>query len=421
MSVKEQKKKPKERVEDIRYSGAVPKEVLDEMTPEIITQYYLWDEVTKREIELYPWLILPLIREVFGRSYPKEVEIKLIATEYVVRRIHKGDGSTLSSIYADIAMLLENRDVYHLESQMKTDGGLVLRMLEYDIHMGLAYGTGSFRTEMAEGAELEIRMPRSAILYLGNADNVQPEETCLIRFADNSTHTYRVPVVKVQGYTPQMIGEKHLAMLIPFLPIRFRRYLGKKKSSGCDRASEEVKKELTEFIRECIMIIDREKRNGELTELAGKDIMEFLSITCSHLLKDEPELNKEVHGIMEPTILLTREKAAIEIKLIREQAEEEKQQILEQAEEEKQRILEQVEEEKQRILEQMEEEKQQILEQVTKEKQQAKERLENSIRNFVERNQKSGQNRQQIKEDIQAVFSLEETQAEEKMRKYWKS
>jgi len=118
--------------------------------------------------------------------------------------------------------------------------------------------------------------------------------------------------------------------------------------------------------------------------MAGIDIVEFLSVTCSHLLKDEPELGKEVHGIMEPTILLPREKAAIEIKLIREQAEEEKQQILE-------------------------------------EKQQTEERLENSIRNFVERNQKSGQNRQQIKEDIQAVFSLEETQVEEKMRKYWKS
>ncbi len=408
MSVKEQKKKQGERVEDTRYSGAVPKEVLDEMTPEIITQYYLWDEVTKREIELYPWLLLPLIREVFGRSYPEGAEIKLIATEYVVRRLHKGNGSTLSSIYADIAVLLDNRDIYHLESQMAAEGGLVLRMLEYDIHMGLTYGTGGFRSGTAGGAELEIRMPRSVLLYLGNADNVEQEEKCLIRFADDTTHLYKVPVVKVQGYTLRMIEEKHLAMLIPFLPIRFRKYLGKKKDGANRHAPEEVKKELTEFIRECIMIIDREKKNEELTETAGKDIMEFLSITCSHLLKDEPELDKEVHRIMEPTILLTREKAAIEIKLIREQAEEEKQRILEQAGEEKQRILE----EKEQFQKQAEEEKQQL-------QQQAEEKLENSIKNFVEINQKSGQNLQKIKEDIQIVFSLEETEAEEKLRKYW--
>ncbi len=381
MSVKEQKqqqRKQSERVEDIRYSGAVPKEVLDEMTPEIMTQYYLWDEVTKREIELYPWLILPLIREAFGRSYPKGVEIKLIATEYVVRRIHKGDGSTLSSIYADIAVLVGNRDVYHLESQMKADKGLVLRMLEYDIHMGLVHGTEGSQTESKEGAELEIRMPRSVILYLGNSDNVEQEEVCLIRFADDTTHSYRVPVVKVQSYTPQMIEEKHLAMLIPFLPIRFRRYLGKKKSSSSGHTPEEVKKELTEFIRECIMIIDREKRNGELTGMAGMDIMEFLSITCSHLLKDEPELDKEVHEIMEPTILLPREKAAIEIKRIQEERD-------------------QLQEEKQRAIE----------------------KLENGIRSFVERGQKSGQNRQKIKDDIEIVFLLEEAEAEEKMQRYW--
>ena len=48
-------------VEDIRYYGAIPDEILEEMTPEIIEQYYLWDEVAKKEIERYPWLILPLI------------------------------------------------------------------------------------------------------------------------------------------------------------------------------------------------------------------------------------------------------------------------------------------------------------------------------------------------------------------------
>ncbi len=35
----------------------------------------------------------------------------------------------------------------------------------------------------------------------------------------------------------------------PFLSIRFRRYLGKKRSRWSGHALEEVKKELTEFIR----------------------------------------------------------------------------------------------------------------------------------------------------------------------------
>ena len=105
-------------VEDIRYYGAIPDDIFEEMTLEIIEQYYLWDEVVKKEVERYPWLILPLIQEVFHKVYPENAEIRLITTEYVVRRIHKDGGSALNSIFADIAVQIENRDIYHMECQM---------------------------------------------------------------------------------------------------------------------------------------------------------------------------------------------------------------------------------------------------------------------------------------------------------------
>ena len=59
--------KQKDIVEDTRYYGTIPDEILEEMTPEIIEQYYLWDEVAKKEVERYPWLILPLIRKYSTR------------------------------------------------------------------------------------------------------------------------------------------------------------------------------------------------------------------------------------------------------------------------------------------------------------------------------------------------------------------
>ena len=98
------REKQQDIVEDIRYYGAIPDEILEEMTPEIIEQYYLWDEVAKKEVERYPWLLLPLIQEVFHKGYSGNAEIRLIATEYVVRRIHNDSGSTLNSIFADIAV-----------------------------------------------------------------------------------------------------------------------------------------------------------------------------------------------------------------------------------------------------------------------------------------------------------------------------
>ena len=371
------KGKVQEKIEDIKYHEIIPDEVLEEMTPEIIEQYFLWDEVIKREIELHPWLLLPLIREVFHKTYPKGIRIRLVATEYVVRRIHKEKGSTLNSIYADIAVQIGSRDIYHLECQMNKDNDMILRMLEYDIHIGLAHEAQYLSKKASAVIKPEMQMPRSVILYLNHLDNMPSEEKCLIRFADGTTHEYCVPVMKVQNYTIEMIEEKHLSILIPFLPIRFKKYFSGKKEGEKKPVSESVKKHLTEFIQECIMIIDREKENGTLTDTAGKDIVEFLSITCSHLLKNEPELSEEVQKIMKPTIKLTREILGEEISELKNL--------------------------------------------VKLEREKAAEEIEDSIKKSVMRNQQNGQTRQEVKEYIQDIFSLSEEKAEEKMKQYWKN
>ena len=47
------------------------------------------------------------------------------------------------------------------------------------------------------------------------------------------------------------------------------------------------------------------------------------------------------------------------------------------------------------------------------------ERHMNAIRNTIEKYCSSGLSRQEVKENIQDIFSLDEAEAEEKMEKYW--
>ncbi len=95
-------------------------------------------------------------------------------------------------------------------------------------------------------------------------------------------------------------------MQIPFLPIRFRKYFNSKRNGVRRSVTEAVRKDLTEFIRECIMIIYREKENGTLADMAGEDIVELLDMPCGYLLKNEPDLKKEVRGIMKPLVMLQK-------------------------------------------------------------------------------------------------------------------
>lgn len=78
--------------EESMFSDQLPEEVLRELTPEIRRQYFLWDEILKREVELYPWLTLPLIEENFHKKYRQNTRIQLLSTEYTVSRIHKKRG-----------------------------------------------------------------------------------------------------------------------------------------------------------------------------------------------------------------------------------------------------------------------------------------------------------------------------------------
>ena len=64
---------------------------------------------------------------------------------------------------------------------------------------------------------------------------------------------------------------------------------------------------MTEFLAECIMILNRGKEKGILTEHARNDILEFLYKACGHLLEEELELLEEVYESMEPAIKLNRE------------------------------------------------------------------------------------------------------------------
>lgn len=70
---------------------------------------------------------------------------------------------------------------------------------------------------------------------------------------------------------------------------------------------EALKKELTKLVADCIIIINRKEENGTLSNMAGADIVELMGKTCDYLFSKEPELLREVHEIMEPTIKLFSE------------------------------------------------------------------------------------------------------------------
>lgn len=272
-------------MEEFRTNEGIPEE--------LTTEAQLWDEILKKEVFLMGDQLLPLIKEVHHREYPRDVSIKPLATEYSVNR---ADSGAIASIRADITVMIAERDIYHLECQTDMDGTMVMRMLEYDVPIAISYA----KTD--ENGIYQLQFPHSAVLYLQSNRKVPDFLTAQITFQDGSTHDYTVPVIKVQAYTLEEIRDKHLCILIPFLPLRFRPMLKSRKRPE--------KEELTDFLQQIIIILEEEVEKGFLTNANQKSILSLLCKSMIRVFYKDETLLREVVAMTEPILELEFEKIA---------------------------------------------------------------------------------------------------------------
>ena len=117
-----------ELLEEIRASEGLPEN--------LSTEAQLWDEIMKKEAFRMPEQLFPLIKEVHGKDYPRGTDIHPLATEFSVER---SDTKEITSIRADITVVVDGKDIYHFECEIKNDGTMVIRMFEYNVHIALSY------------------------------------------------------------------------------------------------------------------------------------------------------------------------------------------------------------------------------------------------------------------------------------------
>ena len=273
-------------IEEIRASSGLPEN--------LSTEAQLWDEIMKKETFLMPEQLFPLIKEVHGKEYPRDAGIKPLATEYSIERM---DTREITSIRADITVAVEGTDIYHFECEMQKDGTMVIRMFEYDVHIALSYAQGTI------DGTYTIQFPHSAVLYLQNNQTVPDHLSCQVTFQDGTSHKYQIPVIKVQTYSLEEIHQKHLCVLIPFLPLRFRKSL-----SSSNSIKKLPKGELTNFYQQIILILEQEVADGYLTEMNKKTILSLLSKSLIRVFYKEESLLEEVIELTEPILELEFEK-----------------------------------------------------------------------------------------------------------------
>ncbi|MBR5564717.1 MAG: hypothetical protein IKW08_00990 [Roseburia sp.] len=238
----------------------------------------IFDDVLRTIQERLPKLLIPLVNEVFHTSYSVDTEVVRLPEEYQ---------KLLSKVIADSCNQIDGL-VYHFECQSRTDGSMVLRMVEYDFMIALSDSIKHQHTN-------ELHFPRSCIIYLRSTKNTLKEETLQITFSDGQKITYKVPVLKLKNYSINEIFEKNLLILLPYYIINYEKELSK-IASDAERC--------TQLVAEYDHIIHKlsEITYDDDTGLFH-DILQMMRRVMNYLLEKEPVLQERIGDVMGGKVL----------------------------------------------------------------------------------------------------------------------
>lgn len=135
----------------------------------------IFDDVLRTIQERMPKLLIPLVNEVFGTSYAMDTEVICLPEGYQ---------KLVSKVVADSCSKL-GEQIYHFECQSTKDGGMILRMVEYDFMIAMA-------EYISSGETRKLKFPKSCIIYLRTSKNTLSEEQLEVEFADGQTEYVKI-------------------------------------------------------------------------------------------------------------------------------------------------------------------------------------------------------------------------------------
>ncbi len=187
----------------------------------------IFDDVFRTIAQKMPYLLIPLINEVFQTNYSEDIHFQQLRNEHYEK---------LGKIITDSILQIEDH-TYHLECQSSLDGQMVIRMIEYDFSIALELAQKNNET-------FEIEFPQSCVLYIRNhrKRSLPDYHEAIVKFADGQQIVYRVPILRAQNYTVDSIFEKRLLILLPYHILRYESFL---KNSGTN--SKKLEQLLTDY------------------------------------------------------------------------------------------------------------------------------------------------------------------------------
>ena len=226
-------------------------------------------------LQKMPELIVPVLNEIFGTTYPLDVPLEQLRKEHQTL-----NGEKITDSYFRIG-----KKGYHFECQSTGDSKMVIRMVEYDFAI-------SIENVKKENGIFRMRFPHSAVIYLRGTRKKSLRMELIM--PDGKIVRYQVPVLCVQKYTKDEIFQKKLLFLLPFYIMRYEK--DKKKINKSETELHKLLEEYESILQHLDKILyDQGAIYGRLLELI-KEISDYI-------FKKEESVKKGIGDIVGGKVL----------------------------------------------------------------------------------------------------------------------
>ncbi len=164
--------------------------------------------ITHQIFSLSNSAILSLISGLFGTGYPPD--------STVVYTNRESTNAALKHHFADVFLVVNGEQHYHLEAQVYLDSTIVLRVFEYGFYHAL---------ENRQDDSFRLDFPEPVVIYLVDNPDIPPESTLHINFSGQGTFDYHVRNFIYPRHSLSELEQKKLIVLIPFQMLRLRAIL----------------------------------------------------------------------------------------------------------------------------------------------------------------------------------------------------
>ena len=221
--------------------------------------FQIYDRMFKRLLTLSSRIVIALINSLFKTSYLPDSKITYNWTE------HTGD--ELERTVADVILTVNDEHSYHMEAQMYPDEEIEFRVFDYGYKHALTTRRG----------HCELKFPEPHIIFLYKHNNFPDNVSIFLNFGTQGIFEYKVPSLRLLEYSPKELEKKDLLILLPFMILKLRPDIEKKRTPKNMEALRSL------IFNDIMGLIRKNQEAGTITAADAAHLLEMTRKLYNHL------------------------------------------------------------------------------------------------------------------------------------------